>query len=223
MEFERYASVLEEQPVLTVRGLQKAFVATVIARDMSFDLLPGAHALTGANGTGKSTLLAMCAGAEPLGAGSIAIAGNDIVYSPVLARKCLGWLPDEPCIYPFLTGQAFLNLVAATKDVTNSDVLVDYLQRFSLNQLVDLRFDAMSLGMQRKFMLVAALLGNPQLLILDEPTNGFDAEALTRLIELITARSATGCVLFSTHDERFIQQTQATRWALADGRIRLLQ
>ena len=220
MEFERGTSVLGVQPVLTVCGLQKTLGATVIASDVTFDLLPGAHALTGANGTGKTTLLAMCAGAEPMDAGKITIAGEDIVHSPVLARKHLGWLPDEPCIYPFLTGQAFLNLVAAAKDATNSDALSEYLQRFRLSQLLGLRFDAMSLGMQRKFMLVAALLGNPQLLILDEPTNGFDSEALACLVEIITARSATSCVLLSTHDERFIQRTNATCWALADGKVR---
>lgn len=220
VDFMHRGSVLDNSTVLSVRGLEKKFATTVIAKDMSFDLWPGVHALTGVNGTGKSTLLAMCAGAEPYDGGNIVIAGDDILGAPVLARKNLGWLPDEPCIYPFLTGRAFLSLVTAAKGISNYEAMTTYLQCLQLNPLLNLRFDAMSLGMQRKFMLTAALLGNPKLLILDEPTNGLDAMSLSYLVELIKTRSTVSCILFSTHDQNFIVRTEATVWELANGVVK---
>ena len=217
----RFCSVLVKPTVLSVRGLEKKFATTVIASDMNFDLYPGVYALTGVNGTGKSTLLAMCAGAEPYDNGNITIAGDDIVSSPVLARKNLGWLPDEPCIYHFLTGRAFLNLVASAKGISNCEEITAYLRCLQLGALLGLRFDAMSLGMQRKFMLTAALLGNPKLLILDEPTNGLDTMSLDYLVDLIKARASVSCILFSTHDQNFIARTEANVCELADGVVRM--
>lgn len=220
VDFVHRSSALDKPTLLSVRGLEKKFATTVIASDMSFDLYSGVYALTGVNGTGKSTLLAMCAGAEPYDSGNIAIAADDIVCSPVQARKNLGWLPDVPCIYPFLTGRAFLNLVASAKGFSNREEMTAYLQCLQLSPLLGLRFDAMSLGMQRKFMLTAALLGNPKLLILDEPTNGLDKMSLAYLIELIKTRATDSCILFSTHDQNFIARTEANVLELADGIVR---
>ena len=207
---------------LVARNLSKRFGSNLILDDLNIALECGVHWLTGANGAGKSTLLALLAGSETPDAGAIYIAGHHLHDQAVAAKRQLGWLPDEGNAYDFLTGHELLQLVAAAKQVNDGAEIQTLLARLQLTDLLSRRFDAMSLGMQRKFMLVAAWIGKPAVLLLDEPANGLDATALMQLEEMIVEAATGSCVLFSSHETRLHCATSAKRWHLADGSLSLV-
>ncbi|AOJ07926.1 hypothetical protein WS71_11930 [Burkholderia mayonis] len=153
----------------------------------------------GPNGVGKSTLLAILAGALDPDRGNAFICGHPLNDDDLRGRACVGYMPDVRHIYPFMTGSDMLNLVRGAKDLprTAGDDVVD---GFLLNPHLRAAFGDMSEGTRRKFCIAAALIGDSPVLFLDEPTNGLDARSLEFLRAQLTQRSAAGCVLVATHD-----------------------
>jgi ABC-2 type transport system ATP-binding protein len=186
--------------ILQVEALSKRFDNHVVLNALSFELSAGVHLLRGENGAGKSTLLNVIAGAVPHDSGHIRIAGHDLGTSGLAAKSHLGWLPDKPELYGFLRGRELLQIVAAAKKVNSADDVNRRLTALRIDHLIDRRFDEMSLGMQRKFMIVAALVGAPSLLLLDEPTNALDVDAVATLTEMIRDISQSASVLISSHE-----------------------
>jgi ABC-2 type transport system ATP-binding protein len=192
--------------IIRVEHLTKRFDATIALRDVSLSLSAGVHLLRGANGSGKSTLLRVLAGAEPYDYGSVAINGIDLGNDPQGAKAQLGWLPGDPDVYGFLRGEGLLRMVAAARHATGAEHEVHIrglLEKLAIDQLITRRFDAMSLGMQRKFMIVAAFVGKPPCLLLDEPANALDADALVALNALVIEHARHGAVLIASHDHTF--------------------
>jgi ABC-type multidrug transport system ATPase subunit len=210
---------MNDIPLLSIRGLSKRFGVRTVLEDLDLELHAGVHWLTGANGAGKSTLLALLAGSEPPDAGAIRIAGHDLCAAPQTAKRLLGWQPDAAEVYGFLTGRELLQIVAAAKQVKDTAEIESLLARLQLTDLQNRRFDEMSLGMQRKFMLVAAWIGRPKLLLLDEPANGLDAAALAELDRMILEVSRQACVLFASHETTLPCAAGASRLHLADGKL----
>jgi ABC-2 type transport system ATP-binding protein len=171
-------------------------------------------AVVGANGTGKSTLLACVAGVLPPRAGRVEIAGHAVWGADgALARRALGYAPEGSDPPGYLTGAELWALVAATRGTPPPDATVA--AAFGLDAVARVRIDRMSLGMRRRACLGAAWLGPPALLVLDEPDNGLDAARLDALVEQvgILAR-AGGAVLVATHDPAVIDRMDARRFTL---------
>jgi len=164
---------------------------------------PGAYALRGPNGIGKSTLLRVLAGVDEADGGDIVIDGHSLAAQPAAAKARLSYAPDECPVYPFVTGRELLAFVAWAKRCAVSDEVMDIVARFGLARHLDTRCGAMSLGTQKKLMLAAAWIGDPAVLLLDEPSNGLDADARAVLVALLAARRATSVVFMSTHDRTF--------------------
>jgi ABC-2 type transport system ATP-binding protein len=205
---------------LRICGLAKAYGPRLILDGVSLELGGGVKALVGANGVGKSTLLTLLAGIEPPDAGQVWIDGVSLAGSPVEARRRLAYVPDRPSLYPFLTGREFLSLVHRFKGVQERGGWPQgLLERFGIAQSLDTAFSRMSLGMQRKFLIVAAFIGEPCVVLMDEPTNGLDAAARQELMEI--SRRAEGGRLFvhATHDRDFIEGCGAEVLWMRDARI----
>ncbi|OQS37779.1 hypothetical protein B0T39_15195 [Chromobacterium haemolyticum] len=177
---------------------------------LSLSLKCGAYALTGINGAGKSTLLAMCAGIITPAQGDVLISGYSLKSQPLQAKSKLGFMPDQPCVYPFLTGESYLKLIASCKGLSQLDDIDDLLHHLKLADKLQLRFQAMSLGMQRKFMLVASLMGDPEVILLDEPINGLDSAAVAYLSTLVRQLAERKVILASSHEPWFIEDIKAT-------------
>lgn len=189
--------------MLRFEGICKSYGARRILRDLSRGFTPGVHALRGPNGIGKSTLLRVLAGIEEPDAGTVWIAGIDLQADPAAAKARLAYAPDECPVYPFMTGRELLAFVAWAKACEVSAAVLDIVERFGLARHLDTRCGDMSLGTQKKLMIAAAWIGEPSVLLLDEPSNGLDANARALLIELLAAKSRDAVVLVSTHDQEF--------------------
>ena len=188
--------------------LCKSYGTRRILDDVGYDFGPGAHALRGPNGIGKSTLLRVLAGAEDADSGAIWIDGLAMdagATSTTGARDRLAYAPDECPVYPFMSGRELLDFVAYAKRCAPSPAVAAIVERFGLGRHLDTRCGAMSLGTQKKLMLAAAWIGRPAVLLFDEPSNGLDADARAVLIELLVDKAMEATVLVSTHDGAFAQ------------------
>ena len=181
----------------------KSYGTRTVLHERTGRFAPGAYALRGPNGIGKSTLLRVLAGVDDADDGDIVIDGHSLRAQPAAAKARLSYAPDECPVYPFVTGRELLEFVAWAKRCAVPDDVLDIVARFGLARHLDTRCGAMSLGTQKKLMLAAAWIGDPAVLLLDEPSNGLDADARTVLVALLAARRATSVVFMSTHDKAF--------------------
>ncbi|MBO0751548.1 MAG: ATP-binding cassette domain-containing protein [Bradyrhizobiaceae bacterium] len=170
----------------------------------------GIFVLQGANGTGKSTLLRVLAGAQSADDGEVFIDGLSMIRTPDAARRRLSYVPDESSVYPFMTGTELLRFVASAKQAALDEAVVGLVGDFDLAPQVDVRFDAMSLGTQKKMLLCAAWIGTPRVIFMDEPSNGLDSRARERLADQIRSWRNRGTVLFTTHDCDLVAATDAS-------------
>lgn len=189
--------------MLRFERLCKSYGARRVLRDAGHHFRSGGFALRGPNGIGKSTLLAVLAGVTQADSGAVWIDGQPLHLRPVAAKARLAYVPDECPVYPFMSGRELLRLVALARRCALAPEVIALAARLGLEPHIDTRFGDMSLGTQKKMMLAAAWIGEPPVLLLDEPSNGLDAAARAILAELLKARSAQGLVLMSTHDQAF--------------------
>ena len=196
--------------LLEAHNLAAAYDGRTIFSGLALRLGPGVYALQGRNGSGKSTLLRLLAGAHRPAAGSITVAGHDLRREPLAARRALAYVPDETPAYPFMSGADFLRLVREAKGVGAEPVVEGLLDAFGLAPFLGQRFDAISLGTQKKLLLAAGWIGDPQLILLDEPSNALDAAARDALIARIREDRGRRVTLFASHDAEFVAATGAT-------------
>ncbi|MCE3604711.1 ABC transporter ATP-binding protein [Massilia sp. P8910] len=188
----------------------KSYGAKSVLRNVSHHFAAGAFALRGQNGIGKSTLLGVLAGAVEADSGTVWIDRLSLRDAAIAARSRLAYAPDECPVYPFMTGRELLAFVAFAKRCALSAEVMDIIARFGLGSHLDTRCGDMSLGTQKKLMLAAAWIGEPCVMLFDEPSNGLDAAARLVLIELLRSRSGANVILVSTHDHEFAHAIGAT-------------
>ncbi|MBB2206279.1 ABC transporter ATP-binding protein [Gluconacetobacter takamatsuzukensis] len=194
---------------LACSGLRASVQGRTVFAGLGLELGPGVHALRGENGIGKSTLLRMLAGAQPIEAGRVLIDGIDLVRAPGEARRRLAYVPDGSPVYPFMTGEDLLRFVAAARRVEVGADIRAMLGGFGLDRHLRTRFDALSLGTRRKMLLCAGWIGAPPVLLLDEPSNGLDRAARDDLARLLREAGRDRMVLYASHDEAFIAASGA--------------
>jgi heme-transporting ATPase len=200
--------------LLEAEGLGVQFSGLALFSGLSFSYGPGVVALMGENGAGKSTLLSLLAGVQPLQEGRIAIKGHDMAASPQEARRQLAWVPDESVAYEFMTGDEFLRMVLALRGQADAPALPGLLDGFGLSAHRGKRFGQMSLGTRKKFMLASGLASDAAVVLMDEPTNGIDADAKACLMERLREGREARLFFFSTHDQEAVAQSDARVFAL---------
>ena len=191
--------------MLTIRELQKTYSGGVHAlKGVSLDIQPGMFGLLGPNGAGKTTLMKILATLLEPDSGGASMDGLDLITAKAETRKRLGYLPQDFGLYPTLTAAQMLHYFAKLKGVANRNErrrLVDaLLERVNLSAERNRRLGGFSGGMRQRVGIAQALIGNPQLLIVDEPTAGLDPEERTRLHNLLAESTGPSTVvLLSTH------------------------
>lgn len=202
-------------PLLAVDGLSVRFGPHILFDRLSFAFDCGAVALVGGNGTGKSTMISLLCGIRAPDAGIIRIGGHDMGAEAPRAKALLAYVPDASVAYEFMTGAGFLAMVDALRGTRDAQRAAALITGLGLEPHLGKRFDAMSLGTAKKFMLASGLMSQARLILMDEPTNGIDADAKQFLISLIRREAAQRLFFFATHDEELVAATGGQRLRLA--------
>jgi ABC-2 type transport system ATP-binding protein len=190
--------------LVMIDGVTKSFGSKIAVSNVSFSVPSGQICgLLGPNGAGKTTLFRLLMGILKATEGRLLVDGRDAFEDRVEVKRLIGFLPDEPVFYSYLSGRELLELSAAMHglDVNETmDRIAPVIAKLRLAEDIGNYAEDFSRGMKKKLGLLLAMLHQPKLLVLDEPTNGLDVESIHIFYDLIfeTARRGT-TVLFSTH------------------------
>ena len=192
------------EDIVSIEHATKSFGGKIALDDVSFGIPSGQICgLLGPNGAGKTTLFRLLMGILKASSGVLEIAGLDAFEDRVAVKRLIGFLPDEPVFYSYLSGRELLELSAGMHglDVDAAmDWIVPLAMRLRLADDLDNYAEDFSRGMKKKLGLLLAMLHQPRLLVLDEPTNGLDVESTHLFYDLIGEAAASGTtILFSTH------------------------
>jgi len=189
---------------LKIQGLSKRYPGGVQAlSDINLTIGPGMFGLLGPNGAGKSTLMRILATLQDADAGTATLDGIDVLRQKEQVRRVLGYLPQEFGVYPRVSAFSLLDHLAALKGIAPRErrwqVVDGLLKRTNLFQVAYRRLGSFSGGMKQRFGIAQALLGQPRLIIVDEPTAGLDPEERIRFHNLLADISEQVIVILSTH------------------------
>ncbi len=203
---------------LQIEGLNKHYRSVHAVRDFTLDLGTGVLGLLGPNGAGKSTLMRMLATVTKPSSGTIRLDGVNVSTSPDALRRTLGYLPQDFGIYPHLSATEFLEYIGALKGVPRRSLRPRIEHLLEVLNLSDVRSRALggfSGGMRQRVGIAQALLNDPRLLIVNEPTAGLDPEERVRLRTLLAEMASERIIIFSTHICSDVESI-ATRVAIVD-------
>jgi ABC-type multidrug transport system ATPase subunit len=211
---------------LTITGLSKTYANGVRALDnVSLSIPTGMFGLLGPNGAGKSTLMRTIATLQPADSGSITFGDLDVLTQPHEVRETLGYLPQEFGLYPTITGERLLDHLAILKGLTNKaerrEMVAGLLQKTNLYGHRKKKLSTYSGGMKQRFGIAQALLGNPRLLIVDEPTAGLDPTERNRFYNLLSALGEHRVVILSTHIVEDVKELCPQMAIIHQGRVLL--
>jgi ABC-2 type transport system ATP-binding protein len=210
--------------MLQARDLTKRYGGILALDRVSFDLHPGeVVGYLGPNGSGKSTTVNIVVGLLEPSAGSIALDGVRHADDPVAYKRRIGYVPEEPFLYTHLTASEYLTLVGRLRGIPGRLLDEKIARLLELFQLHDSRYRTMraySKGMRQRVLVAAALLHNPDLLVLDEPFSGLDVNAgllFRSLLQLLVAEGKM--ILFSTHRFDMVEKLCSRVVILSAGRM----
>jgi ABC-type multidrug transport system ATPase subunit len=198
---------------------------TVALDDVSLSIPQGMFGLLGPNGAGKSTLMRTVATLQEPTSGSIRFGEIDVLAEPDRLRRTLGYLPQDFGVYPRVSAYAMLDQLAVMKGITGArerkSVVDTLLHQTNLWAVRDRAIAGFSGGMRQRFGIAQALIGNPELIIVDEPTAGLDPEERNRFLNLLAEIGDNVVVILSTHIVADVADLCPRMAVLANGRLQL--
>jgi ABC-2 type transport system ATP-binding protein len=210
--------------MLELRNVTKLFSGIPAVKDVSFTARAGeVTGYLGPNGSGKSTTLKMITGLIEPTSGEIFFRGEPIGRDPIAHKQRLGYVPEEPQLYPHLTGLEYLEMVGQLRGLPARPLaqkIEGFLRLLSLWGDRYVPISSYSKGMRQKVLLAASLLHNPELVLLDEPFSGLDVNSALVLRGLIRELAARGkVVLFSSHELEIVERVSSHIVILHKGRV----
>ena len=211
---------------LTISGLSKTYPNGVKAlKNLSLSIGNSMFGLVGPNGAGKSSLMRTIATLQDPDSGSISLDGIDVLRQKDQVRRILGYLPQEFGVYPKISAVEMLHHLAVLKGMTSSSERNETVEALlQQTNLWDVRRKALSTfsgGMKQRFGIAQALLGNPRLIIVDEPTAGLDPTERNRFLNLLSSLGSDRTVILSTHIVDDVRQLCARMAIIASGELLL--
>lgn len=207
---------------LQIDALNKRYGGVHALKEVSLDIGPGVLGLLGPNGAGKSSLLRIIATVMKATSGTVRWNGADIASHPGSLRSQLGYLPQDAGVYPNLTAREFLRYMAALKGLTGRQAernIDELLEQLNLAAAVNRPLGGFSGGMKQRVGIAQALLGDPQIAVVDEPTVGLDPEERARFRELLTGVAGNRIVILSTHIVSDVETTAERVVMMAGGTV----
>lgn len=208
--------------ILEVKNLSKSFGGREILKDVSFSLDKGdILGFIGPNGAGKSTTIKCILGLNSLTKGTVLIDGHDITKEFSKAMVKVGAIVENPDLYMYLSGKQNLRLIANYYDGINGKKIEDVVKLVGLENRINDKVSKYSLGMKQRLGIAAALLNDPDLLILDEPTNGLDPEGIRDLRNLLKklAKDKNIGILISSHNLAELESFCSSYCIIQNGKI----
>jgi ABC-2 type transport system ATP-binding protein len=209
--------------VIEVSHLVKNYRDLKAVQDVSFEVKPGEIlGFLGPNGAGKTTTMRILTGVIPPTSGSVKVCGFDVFEQPLEVKKRIGYLPENPPLYPEMTVRDYLAFVASIKGIaskTRRGEVERVAQKTNCDKFVDRVIGNLSKGQRQRVGLAQALLGDPQVLILDEPTVGLDPAQIIEVRELIKSLAGKHTIVLSTHILPEVTATCQRVLIIASGKI----
>jgi len=204
---------------LQVENVSKQYGNLWALRDITLQANRGVLGLLGPNGAGKSTLMRILATISSPTEGQVLWNDRPLTDKPNRLRRVLGYLPQQFGIYPKLTAREFLRYLAAAKGIHARKRIEDLLVLVNLNEAADRRLETFSGGMKQRVGIAQALLNDPELLIVDEPTVGLDPEERARFRNLLSELAGDRIVILSTHIVSDVEAIADRIAILNEGRL----
>jgi len=209
--------------MIEIDRLTKTYGHHTVVDNLSFVCSPGeVLGFLGPNGAGKSTTMKMITGFVTPSAGTARVCGHDISEDPIAARRKLGYLPEGAPCYPEMTPGSFLGFIADVRGL-EGDLrrrrLDEVIERLHLGPVLKQSIDTLSKGFKRRVGLAQAILHDPEVLILDEPTDGLDPNQKHEVRDLIRSMSEDKLIVISTHILEEVEAVCSRAMIIADGRI----
>jgi len=209
--------------MVKIKNLCKQFDTLTAVDDISFQVNQGeVLGFLGPNGAGKSTTMKMITGFLTPTAGTVTVAGHDIVQKPLEVKQRLGYLPEGAAGYPDMTPANYLDFVAQIRGLRGQDKrrrIEDTVMRVNLESVLHQSIDTLSKGFKRRVGLAQAILHDPEVLILDEPTDGLDPNQKHEVRTLIKNMAKEKVIILSTHILEEVHAVCSRAIIIADGQI----
>src|SRR5918993_5244966 len=210
--------------MIETQDLRRTFAAKVALDRLTLTVKPGeVLGFLGPNGAGKSTTVKILAGMLKPSGGRATVAGFDVVQQPLEVKKRIGYVPEAAALYESLTAREYLQLVSALHHQPPEESrtrVMELLERFDLAAAMDLRLGEFSKGMKQKVLIASALLHRPEVIFLDEPLTGLDANAALVVKELIRSLAAQGrTIFFCSHVLEVVERVCSRIIIIDSGRV----
>ncbi len=209
--------------MIEVQHLTKRYGAFTAVSDVSFSVGAGEIlGFLGPNGAGKTTTMRIITGYMPATEGAVTVAGHDVFAAPIEAKKRTGYLPETPPLYPDMTVRDYVTFVARIKGVPSREVrgrVDDVMKKTHIADMASRHCGKLSKGYKQRVGLAQALIHNPDVLVLDEPTAGLDPKQIIEARQLITELGGNHTVVLSTHILPEVSQTCHRVVIIAKGKV----
>jgi len=210
--------------MIELRRVAKKFGTFVAVDGIDLHIPRGQlYGFLGPNGAGKTTTIRMMTGLYRPTSGACLVNGCDVQLDPLNAKRAIGYVPDQPHLYEKLTGREFLFFIGGLFRMPSSRVrakIEESVRAFELERFIDKRAEEYSQGMRQRIVLSAALLHDPQVLIIDEPLVGLDPRSARLVKDTLKARTSEGLTVFmSTHLLEIVEQLCDRIGIIKDGRL----
>ena len=209
--------------MIQIANLTKRYGALTAVDDVSFSVRPGeVLGFLGPNGAGKTTTMRIIAGFIAPTSGRASVSGHDVEREPLAAKQCMGYLPEGAPSYGEMTVRGFLDFIADIRALSGErrkTRLADVTERLQLGSVLGQSIDTLSKGFRRRVGLAQAILHDPQVLILDEPTDGLDPNQKHEVRALINAMAADKIIVISTHILEEVDSVCSRAIIISKGRL----
>ncbi len=211
-------------PIISINNLQKSYGTNIVLRGINLELEAGKIiGYIGPNGAGKSTTLKILTGIIPDFSGDVTVLGIDVRKDPIAVKRRIGFIPENALLYDTLTPMEYLHFIAQLHHLPIAAIdkkANDLLNVFGLSAVVDNRMTTFSKGMRQKVLLVAGLIHNPEIIFLDEPLSGLDANTVILVKEIMLRLKNEGkTIVYSSHLMDVVEKISDQIVLIAQGAV----
>ncbi len=213
-----------QSPIISIKNLVKSYGRNHVLKGIDLDIMPGQIiGYIGPNGAGKSTTVNILCGLITEFSGDVNILGFDLKKESLEIKKRIGYVPENAAIYDTLTPMEYLHLVGGLQEMETADIQQKtdrLLSLFDMQPHANERMDAFSKGMKQKILIIAGLLHNPDIIFMDEPLSGLDANAVIVVKEILSKLAQEGKTIFySSHIMDVVEKISHRIILLNEGKV----